>query len=127
MADAKTPEKFDLLVIGAGSGGLGCGRRAAEYGAKVAVFEHGRIGGTCVNVGCVPKKVMFLAAHVADTLKDAHGYGFDHDAKEVSDSFNWARLKEKRDAYITRLNGIYDTNVNKAGFVQLHPPCELVF
>ena len=56
-------ERFDLVVIGAGSGGLACAQRAVEYGAKVAIVEAGRLGGTCVNVGCVPKKVMWNAAH----------------------------------------------------------------
>ena len=67
---------FDLAVIGGGSGGLACARRAAAYGARAVVVEAGRLGGTCVNVGCVPKKVMWNAAHVADSLRDAGDYGF---------------------------------------------------
>ena len=62
---------FDLAVIGGGSGGLACARRAAAYGARAVVVEAGRLGGTCVNVGCVPKKVMWNAAHIADALRDA--------------------------------------------------------
>ena len=58
-------EAFDLICIGGGSGGLGCAQRAAEYGAKASVIESGRLGGTCVNVGCVPKKVMWNAASIA--------------------------------------------------------------
>ena len=68
-------QKFDYLVIGGGSGGIASARRAAEYGAKVALFESGAIGGTCVNVGCVPKKIMWNAAEVSATLKHTKGYG----------------------------------------------------
>jgi len=100
---------FDLLVIGGGSGGLGCARRAASYGAKVAVFEHNRLGGTCVNVGCVPKKVMFNTARMAETLHDAKGYGFNFGEVE----FDFPTLKRKRDEYIKFLNGIYARNLDK--------------
>jgi len=68
---------YDLIVIGGGSGGIAGARRAAEHGARVLVVEAGRLGGTCVNVGCVPKKVMWNAAELADTLQAAAGYGFD--------------------------------------------------
>ena len=98
---------FDLAVIGGGSGGLACARRAAAYGARAVVVEAGRLGGTCVNVGCVPKKVMWNAAHVADSLRDASDYGFQLDVT----GFDWATLKKKRDAYIARLNGIYERNL----------------
>ena len=70
-------EKFDLIVIGGGSGGLACAQRAAQYGAKVLLAESARLGGTCVNVGCVPKKVMWNAAHIAVSAADAPHYGFD--------------------------------------------------
>ena len=98
---------FDLAVIGGGSGGLACARRAAAYGARAVVVEAGRLGGTCVNVGCVPKKVMWNAAHVADSLRDAADYGFQLNVT----GFDWATLKKKRDAYIERLNGIYERNL----------------
>ena len=98
---------FDLAVIGGGSGGLACARRAAAYGARAVVVESGRLGGTCVNVGCVPKKVMWNAAHVADSLRDASDYGFQLDVT----GFDWTTLKKKRDAYIGRLNGIYERNL----------------
>ena len=67
---------YDFLVIGGGSGGIAGARRAAEYGARVALIENQRMGGTCVNVGCVPKKMMWNAAHFADELTIAGDYGF---------------------------------------------------
>ena len=99
---------FDLAVIGGGSGGLACARRAAAYGARAVVVESGRLGGTCVNVGCVPKKVMWNAAHIADSIHDAPDYGFQIN---VTGDFDWPALKKKRDAYIERLNGIYERNL----------------
>ena len=99
---------FDLMVIGGGSGGLASAQRAAEYGANVAVIEQASLGGTCVNVGCVPKKVMWYAAQHASHFKLAADYGFDIKIK----SHNWAQLKNKRDDYIQRLNGIYERNLN---------------
>ena len=97
-------KKYDYVVIGGGSGGIASARRAAEYGAKVLVIEGGALGGTCVNVGCVPKKVMWNASVVAESLHDAKCYGFSVDKF----SFNYEEIKKKRDTYITRLNGIYD-------------------
>ena len=102
---------FDLISVGGGSGGLACAQRAAEYGAKTAVIEPHRLGGTCVNVGCVPKKVMWNAAGVALSLHDAGDYGFD---VKVGKS-DWAELKRKRDAYVLRLNGIYERNLAAKG------------
>jgi glutathione reductase (NADPH) len=103
----KSAYDFDLAVIGGGSGGLACARRAAAYGARALVVESGRLGGTCVNVGCVPKKVMWNAAHVADSLRDAPEYGFQVNVSGL----DWPMLKAKRDAYIERLNGIYQRNL----------------
>ncbi|MHB8812987.1 MAG: glutathione-disulfide reductase [Steroidobacteraceae bacterium] len=103
--------EFDLIVIGGGSGGLAAAQRAAEYGARVALVESHRLGGTCVNVGCVPKKVMWNAAGVAEGLRDAPDYGFALSAED----HDWALLKEKRDAYVLRLNGIYESNLAKRG------------
>ncbi|KAJ3112831.1 hypothetical protein HDU96_004132 [Phlyctochytrium bullatum] len=102
---------YDFLVIGGGSGGIASARRAASYGAKVAVFENNRWGGTCVNVGCVPKKIMWNTAAIAEVLHEAKGYGFDVEKK----GFAWDALKTKRDAYIKRLNGIYTNNLSKDG------------
>jgi glutathione reductase (NADPH) len=101
--------EFDLIVIGGGSGGLAAAQRAAEYGARVALVESDRLGGTCVNVGCVPKKIMWNAAGLAEELRDAPDYGFTLSAGP----HEWALLKEKRDAYIRRLNGIYEGNLAK--------------
>lgn len=98
---------FDYLVIGGGSGGIASARRAASYGAKTALIETGAIGGTCVNVGCVPKKVMWNTASIAETLHDASDYGFDIDVK----GFSWNKVKQSRDEYIQRLNNIYDKNL----------------
>ena len=65
-----------MLVIGAGSGGVSFAKRCAGYGAKVCIVENKRFGGTCVNVGCVPKKIMYTAAHVNETIREAHNFGF---------------------------------------------------
>ncbi|HME40027.1 MAG TPA: glutathione-disulfide reductase [Steroidobacteraceae bacterium] len=104
-------EAFDLISVGGGSGGLACAQRAAEFGAKAAVIESQRLGGTCVNVGCVPKKVMWNAASVALSLADAHDYGFD----VAVGANDWSQLKRKRDAYVLRLNGIYERNLASKG------------
>ena len=104
-------EAFDLISIGGGSGGLASAQRAAEYGAKTAVIESGRLGGTCVNVGCVPKKVMWNAVGIALDLADAADYGFGVSAGD----HDWGVLKHKRDAYIARLNAIYARNLQAKG------------
>ena len=104
-------EKFELIVIGGGSGGLAHAQRAAEYGVKVAVVEDRPLGGTCVNVGCVPKKLMWHAAHHATQAIHARDFGFTIDVN----GHDWSGLKEKRDAYIHRLNGIYQRNLDKRG------------
>ncbi|OUR82805.1 glutathione-disulfide reductase [Cycloclasticus sp. 46_120_T64] len=99
---------FDYIAIGGGSGGIAGVNRAAQYGAKCAIVEQDRLGGTCVNVGCVPKKVMWFAAATADSIQHAANYGFDVSLKK----FDWAILKQRRDAYIKRLNGIYANNLD---------------
>mgnify|MGYP006271779229 CR=1 FL=1 len=101
-------EDFDFLVIGGGSGGIAAARRASAHGAKTGLIEGNALGGTCVNVGCVPKKVMWNAAHLSELMHDASDYGF---ALADGPAIDWAQLKEKRAAYIERLNGIYARNL----------------
>lgn len=103
--------QFDLIVIGGGSGGIAHARRAAEYGVRVGVVEHGPLGGTCVNVGCVPKKVMWHTAGHAHHFEHAADYGFDI----AVNGHDWAALKSRRDAYVRRLNGIYKSGLDKSG------------
>ena len=116
---------YDLIAIGAGSGGLSVAERAAVYGAKCAVVESGKMGGTCVNVGCVPKKIMWFGANLAHGLKDAVDYGFDIENR----GFNWSHLVSKRDDYIAGINNWYhtylvDSNIDEikgfASFVDEH-------
>ncbi|KAM3848906.1 glutathione reductase, mitochondrial [Vipera latastei] len=108
-ASSSSAATFDYLVLGGGSGGLASARRAAELGARTAVVEKGRLGGTCVNVGCVPKKVMWNTAVHYEFIHDHMDYGF----KIADVKFNWKIIKEKRDAYVKKLNEIYQNNLNK--------------
>jgi len=103
-------KKFDFLVLGGGSGGIASARRAAEFGVKVGLIENSRLGGTCVNVGCVPKKVMFNTAVHMEYIHDHKDYGFD----VTFNKFNWPAIKKKRDEYIVRLNGIYERNLGSS-------------
>ncbi|MDM0106904.1 glutathione-disulfide reductase [Variovorax sp. J22R24] len=105
---------FDLFVIGGGSGGVRAARMAAQRGARVALAECAELGGTCVNVGCIPKKLYSYAAGYAESFGEAAGYGWD-----VGETrFDWARLKLNRAREITRLNGVYRSLLEAAG-VQL--------
>lgn len=108
---------YDYLVIGGGSGGVASSRRAASYGAKTLLIEGKAMGGTCVNVGCVPKKVMWYASDLATKITHAHGYNLFEDLPldKSKLTFNWPEFKKKRDAYIHRLNGIYERNLTKEG------------
>ncbi|WP_036479596.1 glutathione-disulfide reductase [Myxosarcina sp. GI1] len=94
---------FDLFVIGAGSGGIATARRAAQYGAKVGIAEYDRLGGTCVNRGCVPKKLMVYAAHFSDYFNESQGYGW----SVGETSFNWEKMITAVNNEVNRLNGIY--------------------
>ncbi|XP_028929575.1 glutathione reductase, mitochondrial [Ornithorhynchus anatinus] len=109
-APAAPATNYDFLVIGGGSGGLASARRAAELGARAAVVESRKLGGTCVNVGCVPKKVMWNTAVHSEFMHDQVDYGF----QSCDPKFNWRVIKEKRDAYVSRLNSIYQNNLNKS-------------
>src|SRR5205807_8318380 len=97
---AMAASDFDLFIIGAGSGGVRAGRLAAARGARVAVAEDAALGGTCVNLGCIPKKLYSFAAHYADSFEEAHGFGWTVEPPR----FDWATLKANRAAEITRLN-----------------------
>uniref|UniRef100_A0A8C8Z4R1 Glutathione reductase, mitochondrial n=1 Tax=Prolemur simus TaxID=1328070 RepID=A0A8C8Z4R1_PROSS len=107
---------YDYLVIGGGSGGLASARRAAELGARAAVVESHKLGGTCVNVGCVPKKVMWNTAVHSEFMHDHVDYGF----QSCEGKFNWRVIKEKRDAYVSRLNTIYQNNLTKSNIDFIH-------
>jgi glutathione reductase (NADPH) len=102
---------FDLFVIGGGSGGVACARRAGAYGAKVALCETSRVGGTCVIRGCIPKKLMRYGAVFADHFEAAAAYGWRIGAPE----HDWRALIEARNAEIARLNGIYERMLENAG------------
>ncbi|XP_013779561.1 glutathione reductase, mitochondrial-like isoform X2 [Limulus polyphemus] len=103
-------KKFDYLVIGGGSGGIASARRAAEFGIQVGLVESDRLGGTCVNVGCVPKKLSFYCAHHAEMIHDLKDYGFLMSEYQL----DWGTFKRKRDEYVKRLNGIYENNLIKS-------------
>jgi glutathione reductase (NADPH) len=107
---------FDLFVIGAGSGGVRAARTAAALGARVGIAEDKALGGTCVNVGCIPKKLYSMASHYRSDFEDAAGFGWQLDAPR----FDWATLRTNKQHEITRLNGIYQNLLLKAG-VQLLP------
>ena len=102
---------FDLFVIGAGSGGIATARRAAQYGAKVGIVESDRLGGTCVNRGCVPKKLMVYASHFSAVFEESAGYGW----KAGDSSFNWEKMITAVNNEVTRLNGIYQRMLDNSG------------
>jgi glutathione reductase (NADPH) len=106
-------QDFDLIVIGAGSGGVRLARMSAAKGARVAVIESRYLGGTCVNVGCVPKKLFVYGAHAGEDIEDAQGYGWSVPQEQVR--FDWARLVANKNAEIERLNGIYARMLDNAG------------
>lgn len=106
-------QEFDLIVIGAGSGGVRLARMSAQRGARVAVVESRYLGGTCVNVGCVPKKLFVYGAHVHEDLEDAAGYGWQVPLDGVR--FDWPKLVANKNAEIERLNGIYGRLLENAG------------
>ncbi|MFT3955059.1 MAG: glutathione-disulfide reductase [Piscinibacter sp.] len=118
MSDAP----FDLFVIGAGSGGVRAARMAAQRGARVAVAESGALGGTCVNVGCIPKKLYSYAAHFADAFEQSRGFGW----VPGEARFDWATLKANRAREIQRLNGVYEGLLRGVGATLLRGRARLV-
>ncbi|KAK6731987.1 hypothetical protein RB195_008061 [Necator americanus] len=110
VREMATVREFDYLVIGGGSGGIASARRAREFGVSVGLIEEGRLGGTCVNVGCVPKKVMYNCSMHAEFIRDHADYGFD----VTLNKFDWSVIKKSRDEYVRRLNGIYESNLNNS-------------
>lgn len=110
-------KEYDYIVIGGGSGGIASANRAAMHGAKVILFEGKEVGGTCVNVGCVPKKVMWYGAQVAETLHRYAGeYGFD----VTLNKFDFATLKANRQAYIDRIHGSYERGFDSNGVERVY-------
>ncbi len=106
-----TAYDYDLFVIGAGSGGVRAARMAAQFGARVAIAEERYLGGTCVNVGCVPKKLFVYSAHYAEDFTDARAYGWDVQSQPI----DWPRLRDNKTKEIERLNEIYRSLLVNAG------------
>jgi glutathione reductase (NADPH) len=104
-------QHFDLVVIGAGSGGVRSARMAAAEGKKVAIIENRYLGGTCVNVGCVPKKMFVYASEYSEKMEEAKGFGIDGEIN----GFNWPKLRDNKDNEISRLNGIYENLLKGPG------------
>ncbi|SEH60958.1 glutathione reductase [Bathymodiolus azoricus thioautotrophic gill symbiont] len=114
--EKKMTKQYDMIAIGAGSGGLSAVERASEYGKKCLIIEAKTIGGTCVNVGCVPKKVMWFAANAATQINNAQGFGFNIEVK----NFSWKKLKQGRDNYIKGITDWYDGYLEKLGIDYIH-------
>lgn len=102
---------YDLFVIGVGSGGVRAARMSANYGARVATAEEKYMGGTCVNVGCVPKKLFVYASHYSEDFENSRGFGWG----EAHPGFDWPTLRDNKNAEISRLNGIYQGLLDNAG------------
>ena len=117
-----SPYDFDLVVIGAGSGGTRASRLSAGFGARVAVVEESRLGGTCVNVGCIPKKLFVYAAHYGEDFADAAAFGWD----VAPPRFDFARLRKHKDTEIARLNGVYARILDEAGVTRIDGRARLV-
>ena len=113
---------FDLFVIGAGSGGVRAARMSAAFGAKVAVAEERYLGGTCVNVGCIPKKLFVYGSHFGEDLEDARAYGWTTGSK----SFKWDVLRNNKDHEIDRLNGVYRNLLESNGVTIFESHAEIV-
>jgi glutathione-disulfide reductase len=108
-------QHFDLIAIGGGSGGLAVAEKAAQFGQRVALIEGAKLGGTCVNAGCVPKKVMWYAANLASAVADAPDYG----VHVHSDGLDWGKLVAGRNQYIANINGYWDGYVERLGLTRI--------
>ena len=113
---------YDLFTIGAGSGGVRASRMSASFGAKVAVAEERYLGGTCVNVGCIPKKLLVYASHYGEDFDDLAGYGWTVGERR----FDWSKLIENKNREISRLNSIYRTILADAGVALLEGHAEVI-
>ena len=113
---------FDLFTIGAGSGGVRASRMSASFGAKVAVAEERYFGGTCVNVGCIPKKLLVYASHYGEDFDDAAEFGWTVGERR----FDWAKLIANKDQEIRRLNGIYRQLLGDAGVEIVESHAEVI-
>jgi len=113
---------YDLITLGAGSGGLSVIERAASYGQRCAVIERGDIGGTCVNVGCVPKKIMWFGVNLAHTIEDAGRYGYDL----TNNGFDWSKLVAKREQYISNINSFYHGYMKELGVDEIEGEASFV-
>lgn len=111
MADSHLPQVFDWLVIGAGSAGVRAARLAAQAGAKVAILEQGALGGTCVNLGCIPKKIYVTAAQFAESVTSSRGFGW----QVQGVTFSWPHLRDAQLAYIAYLNDVYERLLLQSG------------
>src|SRR5580765_8374226 len=114
---------YDLFTIGAGSGGVRASRMSASFGARVAVAEERYLGGTCVNVGCIPKKLLTYAAHYAEDFADARAYGWSF---REDPCFDWASLIANKDVEIARLNDVYAKLLDDAGVKRIEARARIV-
>jgi glutathione reductase (NADPH) len=113
---------YDLIALGAGSGGLSVVERAASYGQRCAVVERGKMGGTCVNVGCVPKKIMWFGANLAEMIEEAGAYGYDL----TRNGFDWSKLVAKREKYIAGINTWYHGYLKELGIDEIEGEASFV-
>lgn len=119
---------FNLVVIGAGSGGIPVAIRAASYGASVCVVEKNLVGGTCVNVGCIPKKMFYYASDISEFLRHRldEAYGFEREKSVETPNFNWKTFKHIRDEYIEKLHNIYMSKFEKGNIVLVHGKAKFI-
>src|SRR5216684_523818 len=122
MANMTREYDFDLITIGAGSGGVRASRVAAQYGARVAIVEERYLGGTCVNVGCIPKKLLVYASEFSEAFEDSAGFGWSLGERR----FDWNKLIANKNAEIARLNGIYENLLINAGVKILRSRARIV-